>query len=88
MFFGKNKKDKEIGKVIHYFDKAMVAVVKLSAPLSVGDEVKFVHGESEFTQQVESMEIDHEKIKKGKKGDEVAIKVNKASHENAKVHKV
>lgn len=82
------KKEKELGTVIHYFDKAMVAVLKLSAPLAVGDEIKFVHGDSVFTQLVESMEVEHEKIKKAKKGDEVAIKVNKKTHENAMVFEV
>lgn len=79
------KKEKELGKVIHYFDKAMVAVLKLSAPLAIGDEVRFVHGADSFSQVVSSMEVDHEKIKKAKKGDEVAIKVNKKTHENAMV---
>ena len=80
--------EKEIGKVVHYFDKAMVAVIKLSGSLKVGDDVKFVYHENEFTQSVESMEVDHKKVKSGKKGDEVAIKVNKETHEHALVYKV
>ena len=80
--------EKEIGKVVHYFDKAMVAVIKLSGSLKVGDDVKFVYHENEFTQSVESMEVDHKKVKSGKKGDEVAIKVNKETHEHAIVYKV
>ena len=78
---------KEIGKVIHYFDKAMVAVVRLSGAVAVGDDVKFVHGDSEFTQNIDSMEVDYKKVKKGKKGDEVAIKVDSPTHENALVYK-
>jgi len=80
--------DKELGKVIHYFDKAMVAVVRLTDSLKTGETVKFIHGESEFTQQVDSMEVEHEKIKSAKKGDEVAIKVDQKTHEGAKVYKV
>ena len=80
--------DKEIGKVIHYFDKAMVAVVKLTDQLAVGDTVKFARGESEFTQTVESMEVNYEKIQTGKAGDEVAIKVSEETHEGAKVYKI
>ena len=80
--------EKEIGKVIHYFDKAMVAVIKLSGSLKVGDDVKFVYNENEFTQSVESMEVEYKKVKSGKKGDEVAIKVNKETHEHATVYKV
>ena len=80
--------EKEIGKVIHYFDKAMVAVVRLSGGLKVGDEVKFVYNENEFVQPVESMEVEHKKVKSGKKGDEVTIKLNKETHEHAIVYKV
>lgn len=80
--------EKEIGKVIHYFDKVMVAVVRLSGGLKVGDDVKFVYNENEFTQSVESMEVEHKKVKSGKKGDEVAIKLNKETHEHAVVYKV
>lgn len=77
-----------MGKVIHYFDKAMVAVIRLEDKLSVGDSVKFVHGESEFSQNVDSMEIDHKKVQSVGKGDEVAIKVEQKTHEGAKVFKV
>jgi U32 family peptidase len=80
--------DKEIGRVIHYFDKAMVAVLRLSDALAVGDSVKFSHGENEFTQTVDSMEIEHKKIQSAKKGEEVAIKVEQKTHEGAKVYKV
>ena len=31
---------KEIGKVNHWYDKAQVAVVKLSGSLKVGDKIK------------------------------------------------
>jgi len=80
--------DKELGRVIHYFDKAMVAVVRLTDSLKVGETVKFVHGESDFTQAVESMEVEHEKIQSAKKGDEVAVKVEQKTHEGARVYKV
>ncbi len=80
--------EKELGRVTHYFDKAMVAVIKLSDSLSVGDNVKFVHSEHEFTQNVGSMEIDHKKVDSCKPGEEVAIKVSEKTHEGAKVFKV
>ncbi len=79
---------RQVGKVIHYFDKAMVAVIRLTDDLAVGDTLKFTHGESEVSQKVESMEVNHEKIEAGKAGDEVAVKLGQATHENAKVLKV
>lgn len=70
-------KDNLIGKVIHYYDKIEVAVVELKKKLKVGDKVKFVHRENSFEQGVESMQLEHVQITEGKKGQEVAIKVDK-----------
>ena len=38
------KKEKEVGKVNHWYDKIGVSVVKLSGTLSVGDKVKVKKG--------------------------------------------
>jgi putative protease len=75
-----------VGKVIHYYDKIGVAVVKLSKVLKVGDKVKLVHGENEFEQVVESMQLEHEQVQSGKKGQEVAIKVDKETKSGAEVY--
>jgi putative protease len=66
-----------IGKVIHYYDKIQVAVLKLDKSLKVGDKVKFVHGDREFEQTLESMQLEHKQVESGKKGQEVAVKVDK-----------
>ena len=80
---------KLIGRVIHYFDRIGVAVISLDAPLKVGDTIRIVGGEStDFTQEVGSMEIEHEKIKKAKKGQEVGLKVKEKVREGYKVYKV
>jgi len=80
--------DQEIGKVAHYFDKAMVALVKLSGDLAVGDMVKIVKGADEFEMKVESMQVNHEAIAAGKAGDEVAVKVTGPTKEGAIVFRV
>ncbi len=80
--------EKEIGKVIHYYDKAMVAVVELNDALALGDKIKFVHHGSEFEQIVESMEVEHGKIQSAKAGEEVAVKTWQKTHENAKVYRM
>ena len=75
-----------VGKVIHYYDKIGVAVVKLSKGLKVGDKVKFVHGENEFEQVIESMQLEHAQIDAGKKGQEVAMKVDKETKSGTEVY--
>jgi hypothetical protein len=80
--------EKEVGKVIHFFGKAMVAVVRLSSKLAEGDMIKVVKGDDDFAMKISSMQIDHEQVKGGKAGDEVAIKVDSPTKEGAAVFKV
>ncbi len=80
--------DKPIGKVIHYFDKALVAVISLDGALKVGDNIKIVRGENEFEMSVDSMQIDHEPVDGAKKGEDVAIKLTESTKAGAKVYKV
>lgn len=68
-----------VGKVTHFYDKLSVAVIKLDKALKVGDRVEFVHGENSFEQTIESMQLEHEQIESAKKGQEVAIKVDKVA---------
>ena len=70
------KKADLIGKVIHYYDKIGVAVIALKKALKVGDKIKFEKGENIFEQSVESMQLEHVQVPAGKKGQEIAIKVN------------
>ena len=77
----------QIGKVVHYYDKIGVVVVKLNKKLAVGDRVRLQHGEDSFEQEVVSMQLDHKSINEGKKGDEVAIKVDQKAKEGTLVLK-
>ena len=80
--------DKLIGKIIHYYDKIGVAVVKLKDALKVGDQIKIVRGEEEFTQEVASMQVEHKNIQEAKKGDEIGLKVDQPTKEGAEVYLV
>lgn len=83
------KKEKPIGQVTHYFDKIGVAVVKLSSPLAVGETIRIVGGvETDFKQKVTSMEKDHKKRKRAKRGEEIGLKVREKVREGYKVFKV
>jgi translation elongation factor EF-1alpha len=81
--------DFKIGKVTHYYDKIGVAIVELDADLGTGDKIKFVRGgEDLFEQDVDSIQIEHEKIEKAGKGDVVGLKVENEVKEGAEVFKV
>lgn len=79
-----------MGEVTHYYDKIAVAVVKmLSGDIKVGDEIKFKgKDEVEFTQKVDSMQIEHANIDIAKKGDEFGLKVDKVVKPKTEVFKV
>ena len=76
---------KKIGKVTHYYGNINVAIVELLGKLSVGDKVKFSHGDKEIEQTVESMQIEHKEIDSAKKGDVIGMKVNEKVGEGAEV---
>ncbi len=80
--------DKQIGKVIHYYDKLNVAIVKLDDELKIGEEIKIVKGNTEFEQKVESMQVEHEPVQEAKKGSEVGMMVGQEVKKGAKVYKV
>lgn len=75
---------KEIGKVVHYFDKIGVAIIELTSGLKIGDTVT-IKGKEDFDQEVTSMQVDHKDIEEAKSGDAIGIKVDKPAHEGAKV---
>lgn len=84
-----SEQGKLIGEVEHYFSKIGVAVINLTAPLSVGDTIRVAGGaETDFEQSVDSMEADHVKVEKAKKGDSVGLKVKEKVREGYQVYKL
>jgi len=79
---------KLIGKVTHYFGNVGVAVLELTNTLKAGDTIRIVGGETDFTQTVESMEIEHQKVEVAKAGDSVGLKVEQKVREGYKVYKL
>ena len=75
-----------LGKVIHYYDKIGVAVIKLKKPLKVGDLVKFTKGDNEFRQAIESMQLEHKGVSKAKARDEIAVKVDQETKKGTLVY--
>jgi len=78
----------EVGKVAHFFSKISVAVVELSATLSVGDKIAVKGPTTDFEQTVESMQIEHANVKKAEKGQSIGLKVNERVRERDTVYKV
>ncbi len=81
--------EKEIGKVIHYFSKAGVAAIEITAgTLEVGDTIHVKGATTDFLTKISSMQIEQDKVEKAKKGQSVGIKVPDQARLNDKVFKV
>ena len=79
---------KQVGTVSNYFDHVKVAAIKLQAPLKVGDKVRIEGGDTDFEQSIASMQIQHDKVEKAKKGDEIGIKVKDRVRKGYRVFKL
>ena len=72
----KKQEGKLVGLITHYFPHVQAAVIKLKAPLSMGDTVKIKGHTTDLTQLITSMQIDRVDISSAKKGDEIGLQVS------------
>ncbi len=78
---------REVGKVSHFFTRINVAVIELTASISVGDRILIKGPTTNLEQTVESMEIEHEKVTRADAGQSIGLKVNDRVRENDAVYK-
>ena len=71
----KKPKVKIVGVVTHYFPRVKAAVIKLKVPLSLGESVRIKGHTTDFTQTVNSLQVNCQPITKGKKGQEIGLLV-------------
>lgn len=77
-----------IGKVTHFYNRISVAVLDLEGEIMVGDRIAITGHTTEFTQTVESLEIDHKKVDSAGPGEDVALKVWDSVRDGDLVYKV
>jgi len=80
--------EEEIGVISHYYNHLGVGIIELSAPLKVGDTIHVKGAHDDFTQTVESMQVEYKDVQEGKAGDLVGVKISQKVHEHDKVYKV
>lgn len=80
--------EKEIGKITHYFGHISVGIIELSDSLKVGDTIHIQGHSEDFSQPIDSMQIEHASVAEAKAGDSVGIKVTQKVHPQDKVFKV
>ena len=77
----------EIGTVKHFFSKISVAIIDLTAPLSVGDRILVKGPSTDFEMTVDSMQIEHKTVQRVEGGQSVGLKLAGQAKEKDVVYK-
>ena len=79
----------EIGKVTHYFSKiGVVAIAITQDVLRVGDTIHVKGHTSDFTQKIDSMQIDNKPVAEATVGQSVGLRAKDHAREHDQVFKV
>lgn len=81
--------EKKIGEVVKFFAKPSVAAIHISeGELQIGDNIKFSGHTTEFTDVVQSIEVNNQAVQKASVGDDVGLKVSDRVRPGDEVFKV
>jgi translation initiation factor IF-2 len=73
----------EIGKVTHFFSKAGVVAIEVAQDaLHVGDTIHLKGHTTDFTQKIDSMQVDNQAVPEAAAGQSVGLRVK----DHARVH--
>ena len=78
----------KIGDVSHYFTRIEVAVVELVGKMKVGDHIHIKGATTDFTQKVESIQIEHSRVEEAGAGDSVGLLVDYRVRQGDEVYKL
>jgi len=79
----------ELGKITHYFGRIGVAAIEITqGTLAVGDKIHVKGHTSDFTQGIDSMQIDGKSVDEATMGQSVGVKVVDHAREHDTVYKV
>ena len=81
--------EEKIGIVEHFFTNVSVAAIRITnGELKIGDTIHIVGAHTDFTQKIDSMQIDRVPVESVKVGADVGIKVKDRVREHDVVYKV
>jgi len=67
--------EEKIGEVTHYFGKISVAVLKIKKGIKLGESLHFSGKHTDFSQEINSLQIEHQEVTEAEAGADVAMKV-------------
>jgi translation elongation factor EF-1alpha len=80
--------EQQIGKVMDFFARPVVAGIDMTGTLKVGDKIHIKGHTTDIEMVISSMQIDNKDVELAKKGDSVGIKVPDRVRPGDAVYKV
>ena len=81
--------EEKVGTVTGYYTKIGVAAIHLTdGDLRVGDQIRIQGHTTDFTQPVESLQVEHRSVEQAERGSEVAVKVRERVRPHDQVFRV
>lgn len=81
--------DEKVGVVIKFFAKPSVAAIEVTGSgIKTGDLLHYTGHTTDFTEKVQSMEVENQSVEKAEPGAMVGIRVKERVRENDQVYRV
>jgi len=81
--------EEKVGTVTDYYSKIGVAAIHLTdGDLRVGDQIRIRGHTTDFTQPVESLQVEHQSVQQAERGSQVAVKVRERVRPRDQVFRV
>jgi putative protease len=81
--------EEEVGHIVKFFAKPSVAAITVTkGSIKLGDTLMYKGHTTDFTEPVQSMQIDNQPVDEAKVGDMIGVKVKERVRENDIVFKV
>ena len=80
--------EEEVGKVMDFFARPVVAGIELTAPIKIGDRLHIMGHTTDLELTVESMQVNNANVEQGNPGDSIGIKVPDRVRNGDHVYKI
>ncbi len=80
--------EKLVGKIVHYYTNLGVGIIELTDELGVSDKIHIKGNNTDFEQDVDSMQVERQNVQSAKAGESVGLKVAQKVKEGDEVFKI
>ena len=75
-----------VGEVSHYFNRIGVAAIALSETIQQGDKIHILGYTTDFSQEVVSLQIEHQAVELAAPGQDVALQVSERVRKGDRIY--